>query len=69
MWRSMETAPKDGSRFLALLHGRYHRILFWATYYSEFYRADMTGWWESQNQHWPNKDVTHWMPLPEPEPA
>lgn len=68
-WRPIETAPKDGTRILILEEGVYHRIVFWATFYSPFYRGEIEGWWTGS---FPGSDVTlprdatHWMPLPEP---
>ena len=49
-WREIETAPKDGSRFLAIKHGE---IVF------AFYDADSD---EFVDSHF-NSHLTHWAPL------
>lgn len=61
-WQSIETAPRDGSHFLAYdpEHGRV--VLLFGE------RADDgTDLWEDTVQeYWPFYKPTHWMPLPEP---
>ena len=66
-WQPIETAPKDGSRFLATFFNDHVRengvpqvdVLYW------FPQNDPDGFWETVNYE-PLDEWTHWMPLPKP---
>jgi hypothetical protein len=60
-WQPIETAPK-GPRILVRDKDKNVHIAAWATYFSAFHRADMTGWWDRQDWYLP--DCVEWMPLP-----
>jgi hypothetical protein len=77
-WRPIDTAPKDGSRFLVLCEGYKDEAdldIFQAVYEYEFgiddyeftlyvpMPCDKRGTYEFLY-----RDATHWMPLPEPPP-
>ena len=65
-WRTIDSAPKDGSAFLGYIPSRRGRIA----------RGDVcpmhwSGWgggtWDSSTSgHHIHEEVTHWMPLPQP---
>lgn len=57
-WQPIETAPRDGTRFLATEDGRDHYALAW----------NSDGYWESYcGQHvTQTPEPTHWQPLPKP---
>lgn len=58
-WKSIETAPKDGTLVLLLGKDQRHADGYWQG------RTPFTG-----NGHWVwpyvNREPTHWMPLPPP---
>jgi hypothetical protein len=64
-WQPIETAPKDGTRILALIRqSDYIKILHWEpdssyerTKYPEYHQ------WFDGYTHW---IPSHWMPLPSP---
>jgi hypothetical protein len=63
-WLAIETAPKDGSRFLAV-HAKSCVIAI--TWYGKTSHVPLYGWCEGEDC----EDVdlwqpTHWMPLPAP---
>ena len=61
-WRTIESAPKDGTRVLLYTPDALAiEAIFTATY-------DMGAWWESRDLDEPNVNCppTHWMPLPTP---
>lgn len=54
-WQPIETAPKDGTRIIALEDDE--------VFVADYYRADGDeGWWDSFN-HFPAQP-THWITLP-----
>lgn len=55
-WQTIETAPKDGNEFLALVLDEHH-IMVWD--------LDEQDWFEANSQSIIGVP-THWMPLPEP---
>lgn len=57
-WHPIETAPRDGTRFLAL-EGRRHFDCWW-----HWFGADQVYNWQDEADSEP--DPTHWMPLPPP---
>ncbi len=76
-WKPIDSAPRDGTQFLALLSNGWYELLRC--------RADMDGhyeWWTAlgnvsvpivethpKNTDWAKSHTilaTHWMPLPEP---
>lgn len=62
-WRSIETAPKDGTEFLGV-SGKYVRVFRWYTdEYSKRPKPFFRSLWHttSERLHPP----THWQPLPE----
>lgn len=59
-WKPIETAPKDGTRFLAYEHQSdyNHYECWWQSDFAE---------WEGWQNDWDSEPIpTHWMPLPEP---
>lgn len=64
-WQPIETAPQDGTRVLTCFHGVDYQINQFTNHADTApgYRIgrDKT-WWNSP----PNRQPTHWMPLPEP---
>lgn len=58
-WHPIETAPKDGSRFLAYERRDVsHYPCWWCNDFSI---------WEGWQDDWDSEpEPTHWMPLPEP---
>lgn len=67
-WRSIESAPKDESLFLAYAaRTRTMDVCRMENISSKqpFYVLRATNWnWEHHD--FPEEDFTHWMPLPEP---
>lgn len=62
-WQPIETAPKDGSRFLSYSSERCKRCPPWASGVSVIHWDGE--WWmltDGSHLHSP----THWIPLPEP---
>ncbi len=62
-WRPIETAPMDGTKFLAYRRGEV------ATAFRVPWNAGtmwVFGVQCGSEEHWPNVKPTHWMPLPEP---
>lgn len=58
-WQPIETAPKDGSSFLAYdKEGNFICILRWNKWDSDQGRLVVS--WDGTE----NRDCTHWMPLP-----
>lgn len=55
----IETAPKDGTRVIALSYK--DGDLRWAT--KAFYRGD---WWWADTEQQEASAPTHWLPIPEP---
>lgn len=62
-WKPIETAPKDGTRFLAFEKSDDYQ------HYECWWREDFSNWsgWQDDWDSEPNP--THWMPLPEPPEA
>lgn len=71
-WQPIETAPKDGTPFLAYLpHDRFPAVCLWQAYSQD--EADEigdSGYWAFGEELIGDVEgqavVTHWMPLPEP---
>ena len=66
-WQPIETAPKDGTKFLAYwpdVHGNQSEsvVTTWHEQYSYLLNAFHTPY---DSEDWTNAP-THWMPLPEP---
>ena len=59
-WQPIETAPKDGTKFLAYEGGaeNKHYECWWQDDFSNW--SGWQDWWDSE------PEPTHWMPLPEP---
>lgn len=63
-WRPIETAPRDGTRFMG----------FWGDIHGNGCDTPVKTWFETGNWHSPWEDCkpeddwapTHWMPLPDP---
>ena len=70
-WRSMETAPKDGTAILAACPSANNIfIAAWRTWHYDLLREDVTTWWSNgaKNSYQPDQlilEPTHWMPLPD----
>lgn len=76
-WQPIETAPKDGTKFLAMLSNGWYEILSSPVEMDGYY-----DWWSAmggvdipiveshpKNTDWSKSNTilaTHWMPLPEP---
>ena len=69
-WRPIESAPKDGTKFLALCQPRhietgtpmsfhYINVVWWRDK-----SKNILGWRHTLNDS--HAEPTHWMPLPEP---
>lgn len=62
-WRSIDSAPKDGTAVLAHFGGDRHGVIHWTGWGGGTWRCHFTG-------HNISSEPTHWMPLPAPpEPA
>lgn len=58
-WQPIETAPKDGTRFLAVSRSGSQRV--------DWFDTSKQGTWNGRSQFWqerPKDRYTHWMPLP-----
>ena len=62
-WQPIETAPKDGTRFLA--YEPRHEYRYYECWWEDDFR-DWSGW---QDDFDSEPKPTHWMPLPEPPEA
>lgn len=71
-WRPIETAPKDGTEFLAYdSHAKKQDVCNWVQFGAQRGEVWAT---QSDSEYGPGKDefgylpqhITHWMPLPEP---
>lgn len=69
-WRGIETAPKDGTRFLAT-NGKIFAACCW--YVTRMWLLDNPSAFRAEHEAHPDHDgefkrwePTHWMPLPEP---
>jgi hypothetical protein len=58
-WQPMETAPRDGTRFLGCEPGYGVFIVSWQKHRGPVDEVDGRGWLAGEGP-------THWMPLPEP---
>lgn len=62
MWQPFETAPKDGTEFLARypLQGNVKQLVSWNTIH---------GYWQSKGEHLPGieSQKCEWLPIPAPE--
>jgi len=59
-WQPIETAPKDGTRFMA------YEEADEAKFYPCWWQEDF-GYWEGWQNVWDSEpNPTHWMPLPPP---
>lgn len=59
-WRTMDTAPKDGTRVnLCVLSGGVAEVV-------RGRRSDTPGWWATEIGAFTDENVTHWMPIPKP---
>lgn len=66
-WQPIETAPKDGTNFLAI-GGIYHGLPFVARWEPSFY-SDQPWKLPLSASRVYEHCLTHWMPLPEPPEA
>ena len=67
-WRPIETAPKDGTEFLAVWNGDVV-CAYWCVNDGKTLPGRRNNWYRSTfSQPSKNTDPTHWMPLP-PAPA
>lgn len=61
-WQTIETAPKDGTRKLLIdLEDNWPYIGIWAPHH-----RDVGMWVEDNTNAVPDRQPTHWMPLPSP---
>lgn len=75
-WQPIESAPKDGTYFLAVIEGFAPSVCAWQTYPDDWeieprWCDDLGVWFEEDAAaiEWLNSSQyapTHWMPLPEP---
>lgn len=66
-WRPIETAPKDGTHFLAYGPAAYEArmvmaVMSWVKPYNMWAMSHVGGWEYDEDL----QDPSHWMPLPEP---
>lgn len=61
-WQPIETAPKDGTVFIAFEAGDAYRCNWLEQHDGEGHFS--AGWWDHVNDSFENP--THWMPLPTP---
>lgn len=61
-WQPIETAPKDGTDFLAWLMGNTHMVIYFDASIDSLYPWRAT----DSNSCYHVDAPTHWMPLPEP---
>jgi hypothetical protein len=66
-WQPIETAPKDGTRFLAVNDG-WHEFFHWQDGANAHTKGWPTGWCSAFTVYREGTGPTHWMPLP-PLPA
>lgn len=64
-WQPIETAPKDGRKFLACWHGKNQKTGDQYKYEPECMAWDGDFYWVVDGGQ-PSVSPTHWMPLPEP---
>lgn len=60
-WSAIESAPFDGTKFLAITREGIQRV--------DYYNAKNQGKWFKGQVFWNEKSIdryTHWMPLPQP---
>ena len=60
-WKPIESAPKDGRKFLAITEAGKYRI--------DYFRSHEQGIWNCLSMFWeerPGDRYTHWMHLPSP---
>lgn len=62
-WQPIETAPKDGTRFLGL-HDGWHEFFHWQDGANEHTKGWPTGWRTTFTVYREGTGPTHWMPLP-----
>lgn len=67
-WQPIETAPKDGTRVLAIWGKHGTQIIYWYSWEERpEYLVKAGACWKPENQRCPiNATPTHWMPLPHP---
>lgn len=58
IWRSMESAPRDGREILALIEGRVPMVVFWSDWLEDH--------WQPLGQSWRETTPLLWAPLPPP---
>jgi hypothetical protein len=68
-WQTMDSAPKDATRFLAFENGNQY-VCKWGDWYlartgANGKREDVYGWIPAGAQPGAQAHPTHWMPLPE----
>ena len=63
-WQTMETAPRDGTPFIAWWPEQYHFpvVIYWAKKWNPWMGWKVMGW--SHNKF--STEPTHWTPLLEP---
>lgn len=62
-WQPIETAPRDGTRFLGLNDG-WHEFFHWQDGANERTKGWPTGWRTAITVYREGTGPTHWMPLP-----
>jgi hypothetical protein len=62
-WQAMETAPKNGRHFLAVVEGKVRIVAFGKTSHIPLYGWNLA---DQGAEEWELCQPTHWMPLPEP---
>jgi hypothetical protein len=70
-WQPIETAPKDGTRILAVVQGFRPAVAYWQNNRGVFDFIDAEDMpspeaWDEYLRNEPEWTPTHWMPLPEP---
>ncbi len=61
-WQPIETAPKDGTPFLAAFDRGQIGVMYWESWGDEPDEGSWRGHWFEHDED----RATHWMPLPKP---
>jgi Protein of unknown function (DUF551) len=66
-WADIETAPKDGTEFLAFDGvAKKCGVAVWSTVWEHFDIVQSDGEYGPDEDQFQGARITHWMPLPEP---
>jgi len=69
-WMPIETAPKDGTEFLAYDSvAKKCDVAVWGEIWQDFDAVQSDGEYSPAEDEFQGERITHWMPLPEPPEA